>query len=599
MRRCRRLFPLLFLIILVGSLYPPAPQTILAKDPATITGVFIYSERGPGASVDGIANALLMGESMPVYTARFMNVFRLLTKLPGISDNPSMKDLNAFLQQGTPDLGPLLPIVADYHADVIFVLEQKTNNSFGLKSGQIHWTNSNNTRIDYDTGNIVDNFHGSSTYTLNPATSSITLTFDLKSKPPKFTLQLNLAHPMPTDGESVWTALEGAAHIRVKAQQGKYTWSGDSAGMPIPVSPEEASPPGDPFTKQIFYTYTGPTYTDYMETWRNLLDGQSFAQFELTNKCTATIVKPEPKAKWVFDDSTPGVLEGTVRAEASPDAFADDLTWTFPEIGGKKPKTDPADARGREVKFRYEGLPAKNSDFGEKEVEAKFTTQRDKCKDPDPQKVVVYFPRDAKNNPEGKDPNWFYYWKQTAAAQGYQDHIQYDPGSSRCAFTDHPDKGTRDVTLGHFDGYTIPDSRDHINICDLSQSYFAATNAATGQSFDGIDLFAAVVHHEWTHKTNFEQWWPKLYLPVNNCSVPLDENGKAKGYRYDCDKDEIPDEYEPGYGLDPKNPDTHNFGLGDEEYLAYSSEKDWKKGSVDKEDWACPGHQAGQKCDGK
>lgn len=63
MRRCRRLFPLLFLIILVGSLYPPAPQTILAKDPATITGVFIYSERGPGASVDGIANALLMGEA--------------------------------------------------------------------------------------------------------------------------------------------------------------------------------------------------------------------------------------------------------------------------------------------------------------------------------------------------------------------------------------------------------------------------------------------------------------------------------------------------------------------------------------------------------
>lgn len=43
---------------------------------------------------------------------------------------------------------------------------------------------------------------------------------------------------------------------------------------------------------------------------------------------------------------------------------------------------------------------------------------------------AFFYPRDAKNNPEGKYRNWFYYWKQTPAAKPLGQNVNIEFGGT-------------------------------------------------------------------------------------------------------------------------------------------------------------------------
>ena len=101
-------------------------------------------------------------------------------------------------------------------------------------------------------------------------------------------------------------------------------------------------------------------------------------------------------------------------------------------------------------------------------------------------------------------------------------------------------------------------------------------NPVTGKATEGIDVFASVVLHEWTHLENYHDWWPEGYKAAE-----------------DSDDDLVPDDREAGYGLDPLNRDTFGLGLRDSEIPAYLQAHTWRSGSANDVDWANPGKQSG------
>jgi len=317
----------------------------------------------------------------------------------------------------------------------------------------------------------------------------------------------------------------------------------------------------EPFHYVISYSRKAPlSEMKGRETWLNVADAQSLVEYELFDSCTARI--EEPFDRIIFDDAIPGRINSFGGAEVQPLAWGDDLEWTFPDIKGSKLTSDPADRRGRVVKFSYEGLPDKNDAFGEREFRAAFTSARADCDDPKPQRVRVFFSRDASNNPDGSVPNWFYYWKQTSAAQGHANAMRYD---ANC----------KTGILGYFEGYGDRSKENVIYICNLGD--FKTVNTVTGRYTEGIDTFAHVVLHEWTHLKNYHDWWG--------------ESGYDE--TFDRDEDLVRDSRESAYKMNPKLKDSFGLGFRDVEYPAYLQEDTWPMGSANHEDWAHPGKQSG------
>ncbi|MBI5879726.1 MAG: hypothetical protein HZB53_18935 [Chloroflexi bacterium] len=323
-------------------------------------------------------------------------------------------------------------------------------------------------------------------------------------------------------------------------------------------------------------------------------------------ECSVTIYEPLPKAQWVFDDNKPGAIKGKLSAVAVPHSLANQIEWTLPAINGSTLTTTPDPPRGPEVQFKYEGLPDKNSEFGSKTIEARIVSSTARCHTS--QSVRLFFGRDASNSPgsnNGKVPNWFYYWKQTSAAQGHTaDAIRYGGGGAT--------NGCGPGDLGFFNGYANLYAADWIYVCDLKQSDFKSVNGLIRPpvSAEGIDVFGVTVLHEWTHLLNFKEWWawpdqPAEYRPTHfndnegPCLLPLLQRPAPPArYKYDCDADHIPDVFEGNLGMNPQLWDTCGIGMSDNECVAAKAEARWRIGSANKEDWACPGKQADRPCQG-
>jgi hypothetical protein len=287
--------------------------------------------------------------------------------------------------------------------------------------------------------------------------------------------------------------------------------------------------------------------------------------------------------KFVFNDQKPGVLEMEFRAKVSPSEYEGDVIWEVPKIEGSTMTMQPASGKGPTLKVRYEGLPSDNSQFGPKTVQALVNVGG--CKAYDSKEVKVFYNRDAKNNPGGDYPNWFYYWKQTPAGKPKNQIINIKYGGTT----------VQNCTQANCPAFYQTGDHATIYVCDLAKlgPTFATTFPLlylTPPYYKGlttttqIDTFAVAVRHE------FEHW-----IVEHNY-----RGGKtpAEFEPWDKDNDGLPDAMEHKWGFDKTKRQTflanHNVVKNveeDEEWLAYMSMREIVPGSLDKHDWARPGKQ--------
>ena len=307
------------------------------------------------------------------------------------------------------------------------------------------------------------------------------------------------------------------------------------------------------------------------------------------------IVSPQDKSRHVFGDeyllseySNKLILE--LEAKTVPERYADSVEWTIPEIEGSNRTFIPASTsltpKGRKLAVVYKGLPEDNNEFGPKTVKA--TLKVDSCRLEETREVQFFYPRDEKNNPEGKYPNWFYYWKQTPAARPFGQNVRIEyqcagipAGKCKC-----DRRGVIGQYNPYYSGYKT------INICNLKTNTWdsdtfwvqlpsvkrSKPSTLSEQHFLAytyIDTFAVDVMHEFTHFNNFHTFWPDGWKEDQ-----------------DRDQDDIPDRLEPEMGFDPTKKQTYWQGFdlnGDEEFLTLESTFDYQTGTFDEYDWAKPG----------
>ena len=567
------LISLLIAVIVLLSVAPAAPPPVRAQEPAVFHGTARYVENGPGAGVDGIATALLVGGvGGGVVVGRLRNVLGVLDLVGGLGDNPSMREVHDFLNSGVPvDLAGLLPVSAHFDAQLRFTLVQGSDGAFDLRDGSVSWSVSNGAEISGDGTSIVDLFGGQGSHTLDPASDVIRLEFDIDSDKPTFTLTIDIDVPTPTSGDSTWTAAQGAIVLWEKARNGERTMGGNVLGQEIPEEPVGGGVP----THGIYYTHTGPLRElEHVETWRNLLDAQVLIDYQIVDACTARISTPAENEKVTLPKCYACSLELDMEARVQPGEWGEDLEWELPEFGGNAPHYDPEDQQGDNMRVWYDGpAPDRNSAFGPLEITTRFDELADRCEAPEPHRIRVFFPHRSYNNPDGSVPNWYYYWTDTPAAQGHESAIIYD-------------SGCRDY--GYYDGFGDPAEANHIYVCDIFAAGNPSTNPVTGKVSEGIDLFASTVLHEWTHLENYHDWWGAA-----GYNAQVNAAGNLAPTTNDQDADLVRDDREAAYGLSPRMRDSLGFGYRDCEYPAYLQENTWPNGSVDKQDWADPGKQSG------
>ncbi len=330
-------------------------------------------------------------------------------------------------------------------------------------------------------------------------------------------------------------------------------------------------------------------------------------------KIKIEIIKPADKSKFVFSDLTvTGNLMLELEAKTTPAKYADYVEWDLPELEGSTmkivyPQSGSSIPKGSKIMVMYQDLPLYNDAFGKKTIAARVNI--DNCIAEDKKEIMIFYPRDAKNNQEGKYPNWFYYWKQTPAAKPFGQNVRLNYECegvplNKCACI----KGGKRTNATGFYNYEVSQYKT-INVCDLSKNTddpqtFQITIPAIKLSipktlqernfftYTYIDTFAIIVMHEFTHFLNNHNFWTTGYDPI-----------------FDRDGDSIPDRVEPELGLDPKkklsywqdqfmeikptgdvlNPFEVIYYGDDEELLTLSSTYEYQIGTFDEYDWAKPG----------
>jgi len=570
-------------------------------EPDVLWGSIRYSERGPGATYDGIANSFIMGAFMPVAAARAGGAMQLVIELlqnPAMAEaiGTDMASVSDELRRSVPSGTP--PIRARYDAFISFQLEAKSDGSgYRLKSGSISWSTDNTTVVSTEDLTLQDRFHGMDSELLDPAEDVIDLTFEDRGDGSiGWSLDVEVTHEYWTRGTSSWVT--PVATISMTRDRSEMTLTGDTVFGPAPIPPL----PSDLFadqTKTVGYTAVGSVFVigDQIlktETWTNILEGSQLAQVEIRADCAPVIVEPEPP-RLAFSEADVGTIEATARVLGP--AFAQQAArWEFPDVPFDA-VYEPKDQIGPRVDFVWRKLPERNDQFGEYDLWVEYTDPAIAagCGSVRPLTVEVFFPIDGRNNPGGTDPNWFYYWMQTSARNGVQDVRVVE-----CA---------GDATLGH---YTYGDT--YLNLCD-PETYEPDIRAADGVAISYIDAFAVILIHENRHRENYRKWWSARYGPKDAC---WDRDGDGKDDPrptcvMDTDRDQVPDAVEP----QQRAPDGHNLGLvvgtkyscvlgpvtaaqvvslglNDEECTAYWEEIRWQVGSARAEDWAAPGTQWGE-----
>ncbi|OPY66168.1 MAG: hypothetical protein A4E62_02545 [Syntrophorhabdus sp. PtaU1.Bin002] len=307
------------------------------------------------------------------------------------------------------------------------------------------------------------------------------------------------------------------------------------------------------------------------------------------------IVSPEDKSGYVFSDeyllsehSNKLTLE--LEARTVPERYADSVEWTIPEIEGSNRTIIPASTsptlKGQKLTVVYKGLPKDNNEFGRKTVKAALKVNS--CKIEKTREVRFFYPRDEKNNPEGKHPNWYYYWKQTPAARPFAQNVRIEYHCAgipieKCTCLQ---RGVIGQYNPYYSGYKT------INVCNLrtntwNPDTFYAELPAVKRSkpstlsernyspYTYIDTFAVAVMHEFTHFNNFHAFWPEGWKESE-----------------DSDEDDIPDRLESEMGFRPDMKQTYWREVdlsGDEELLTLEATYDYQVGTYDEYDWAKPG----------
>lgn len=299
-----------------------------------------------------------------------------------------------------------------------------------------------------------------------------------------------------------------------------------------------------------------------------------------------TIIEPQAQGRYLYDLETPSGLTIKLKAKTKPEEYAHSVEWTVPEIVGSVRKTPPDQVTGGEVELLYENLPADNNQFGRKKVTA--TLKVGSCTVTEIREIILFYPRDGKNNPEGKYYNWFYYWKQTPAARPHGQNINIEYGGTEFDVC-------RDIHVPamYKQGYLYKG----IHVCDLKAKLGnkfsnrfpvidrgdpATLTTKHYRTTTHIDTFASLVRHEFVHFQAYHNW----------------RHGKTPGQiaSEDQDGDGIPDHLEPAMGFDPAktltywgdDPEWKKIEY-DEELLAYEEMNRHIDGAYDAYDWGRPG----------
>ena len=570
-----------------------------------IKGLVRYERRGVSAAPPtGIITAVMIGGASAVASNRAVRgFFKMLAGASALTGRSSMGDMHDFLRSTDQIDMSGWPVKAEYGADAFFTLDEGKDGLFQLKEGNVTWSTRNDTRVELDGGDgnihiLHDKAAGQGSSPLTPEMSSITLETEGKGKDATFTLNLDVGHPMPYDANALWSMMGGLAVLRIEehsgTQQSHMTMFGQAYSEP-PI-------PGQPSQGFFGYWRQGPldSVARGREVWLNLVDSPERIEYELFLDCTAEIEQPIENDELVFNDEQPGKIEEYAQADVTPGIWGPSVRWSFPEIKDAKVEPTPENAAGDSLRYSYTGLPEKNSDFKFGDFVTRFESSQASSAGCQGQTrpVAFFFSREAANNPgrpalppnanrSGPDPNWFYYWLQTKAAQGHAKQIRYSDG------TDRNSDGTLRCEPGDYGVYR-PET-DYIVICNLAKNGFKSFSypgLGPDRENHGIDAFGVTVRHEWQHYMDYRRFW---HARFGRYVEGLDKDGDKIP-----DRLEAPDSLEPPAPLNKRvkhfNPlvfDSALRGLGDEHTFAWAAEYEYPAGVADTEDWSCEGgHQA-------
>ncbi len=385
-----------------------------------------------------------------------------------------------------------------------------------------------------------------------------------------------------------------------------------------------------PLTKVVTWDHDedpeeAPTYTSGKVTLRFIFDPP----------CPETLLVRSDRKNYVFSDASRGTV--VVDAEVIdtgnfPTPYLEDVEWDIPELQGTTVQIDHPGGAAHKVRITYTGLPKRNDDLGVQELKASVFLGS-KCGTVKGQREVrLFFPRDAKNNPKGTVPNWYYYWQQTKAGHGTTAgaDIRFGGGDPICSLNkwwmgafplDRKNFGTEEKPAWALLG------RTYVLLCDFAKAkvifpkdgagrpnddFYIESRLPVRESWSGIDTFGVVTLHELTHRKHWTVWWsdggnhPNGLYPEGGY---YDRNGNgerdASEPLLDSDGDHALDSEEPSYAgaphyLDlvvgkPKSLNLAGDDMTDEHIITYSVSEDpatgWKIGAADAEDWAKPGKQ--------
>ena len=301
-----------------------------------------------------------------------------------------------------------------------------------------------------------------------------------------------------------------------------------------------------------------------------------------------------------FDLDGKLVVDAKAKAWRGGKDISSELEWELEQMGAPTSlSAEPPSKKSDHIKFTYQNMPKQNSDFGEKTLTAKVTGKCDCRRD---EIIRAFFPDVDSNHPDDSTPNWYYYWKQTAAV----------PPAARGIITYQrsvTDPNTTGTPIARYDHET-----GKLLLSDLVFGRKACrdevspdSHAPTGRHADGIDCFAETVRHEMQHRTDAIDWWSS---PSGPYSVPL-----AEWLLRDWDHDLVPNTVEEGLAGCQPGTWRPTLTLGkdtwftcerrpfqdatDAEINAYYQGWSWPIGSVDGEDWSCgelSKQWAGKKC---
>ena len=369
-----------------------------------------------------------------------------------------------------------------------------------------------------------------------------------------------------------------------------------------------------------------PTYTS----------GKLTLTFIFDPPCPETLLVRTDRKNYVFSKDAPGTL--VVNAEVIdtgnfPTPYLEYVEWDIPHPAGTTVEVEhPGDAKHR-ARITYTGLPKKNEGFGLQDIKASVYLGSKCGRVKGHREVRLFFPRDEKNNPKKKEPNWYYYWQQTKAGHGTvaDANIRYGGGAPQCAQNkwwmgvypfDRKNIGTTAKPMYALVG------RAYVFICNFAKAKAIFPTNAKGQpndnfyiesrlphtqdNWEGIDTFGLMVLHELTHRKHWREWWSDGGSHPNGAYPEggyYDRNGNSTRDDdeplLDSDADYMPDAKEPTFSDDPyyldfkvgkrKSYNLPGNDMTDEHVLTYAASEDpgtgWKMGFANNEDWAMPGKQ--------